>query len=198
MAADKDVDTVTDYGLKIEYLEYMTVIEGDTAEDEIRLKQIQDIEDDMQSIDDREYYDEREREEREDPEGTFWRRSQLEGHQHEMDEAYRGEQARDRQLRRDEQERGKLPGTIEELQRMRDALKENLITGRRQRLQEWYPHRAVQVPNAPPAGIRQPYHQKRLQDMTLQELRDKVHGEEQRIEANRGGAYVSPPIPNLQ
>eukprot|EP00971_Amphidinium_carterae_P266364 5283690-Amphidinium_carterae.1 len=33
--------------------------------------------------------------------------------------------------------------------------------------------------------------------MTLQELRAKVREEEQRIEANRGGAYISPPIPNL-
>eukprot|EP00971_Amphidinium_carterae_P054086 1064994-Amphidinium_carterae.1 len=36
------------------------------------------------------------------------------------------------------------------------------------------------------------------EEMTLQELRAKVLEEEQRIEANRGGAYVSPPIPNLQ
>eukprot|EP00971_Amphidinium_carterae_P152683 3026512-Amphidinium_carterae.1 len=99
MAADNDENTITDYALKEQYLEYRTVIEGDTPEDEIRLRQIQDIEDDVQSIEDKEFYDEREREEREDPEGTFWRRSQLEDHQTEMEWAYHGEQARDRQLR---------------------------------------------------------------------------------------------------
>eukprot|EP00971_Amphidinium_carterae_P245020 4864872-Amphidinium_carterae.1 len=49
MAADNDEYTVTEYALKEHYLEFMTVIEGDTKEDEIRLRQIQDPEDDMQS-----------------------------------------------------------------------------------------------------------------------------------------------------
>eukprot|EP00971_Amphidinium_carterae_P200758 3983761-Amphidinium_carterae.1 len=60
MAADNDENTVADYALKEQYLEYMTVIEGDTKEDEIRLRQIQDLEDDMQSIDDKDFWDERE------------------------------------------------------------------------------------------------------------------------------------------
>eukprot|EP00971_Amphidinium_carterae_P050982 1003802-Amphidinium_carterae.1 len=144
MAADNDENTVTDYALREQYLEYMTIIEGDTKEDKICLRQIQDLEDDMQSIDDREYWDNREREETERPEQIFWKRQQLEGYQTEMDHAYRWEEARDRQLRRDERERGRFPRTKEELQNMRDALKETLITRRRQRLQEWYPHRAAQ------------------------------------------------------
>eukprot|EP00971_Amphidinium_carterae_P046310 911593-Amphidinium_carterae.1 len=200
MAADNDENTVTDYALKEQYLEYMTVIEGDTPEDEIRLMQIQDIEDDTQSIDDKKYWDNREREEREDPEGTYWTRSQLEDYQTEMEHSYRVGEARDRQLRRDEQERGRFPGTKEELQRLRDALKANLITGRRQRLQEWYPQRSASVPKAPPAGIQQPSQRRSytIQEMTVQELRAKVRAEEQRIEAHQGGAYVTPPIPNLQ
>eukprot|EP00971_Amphidinium_carterae_P103906 2057554-Amphidinium_carterae.1 len=202
MAADNNENTVTDYALKEQYLDYMTVIEGDTPEDEIQLRQIQDIEDDMQSIDDKEYWDNREREEREDPEGTFWTRSQLEDYQTEMEHSYRNGEARDRQLRRDEQERGRFPGTKEELQRlsMRDALKENLITGRRQRLQEWYPQRLASTPKAPPAGLPQPSQRRSyaIQEMTVQELRAKVRAEEQRIEAHQGGAYVTQPIPNLQ
>eukprot|EP00971_Amphidinium_carterae_P017315 341423-Amphidinium_carterae.5 len=75
-----------------------------------------------------------------------------------MDHQYRWEQARDRQLRRDERERQRFPGKMEDLERMRDAPKENLITGRRQRLQIWHPERvqAVPSPKAPPAGIQQP------------------------------------------
>eukprot|EP00971_Amphidinium_carterae_P246101 4887765-Amphidinium_carterae.2 len=133
---------------------------------------MQDLEDDIQSIDDNEYWDKREREEREDPEGTFWTRQQLETHQTEMEQAYRVGEARDRQARREERERGKYPGTMEELKRMRKVLKDTLITGRRQRLQERRP-----APKAAPAGIRQPYHHKAIQDMTPPELRDKVRAE---------------------
>eukprot|EP00971_Amphidinium_carterae_P152684 3026512-Amphidinium_carterae.2 len=83
---------------------------------------------------------------------------------------------------------------------MKDALKENLITGRRQRLQEWYPHRSASIPRAPPAGIQQPSQTRTytIQEMTVHKLRAKVRAEEQRIEAHQGGAYVTPPIPNLQ
>eukprot|EP00971_Amphidinium_carterae_P127944 2534030-Amphidinium_carterae.1 len=34
--------------------------------------------------------------------------------------------------------------------------------------------------------------------MTIQELRAKVRHEEERIARHQGGAYVAPPIPNLQ
>eukprot|EP00971_Amphidinium_carterae_P037890 745039-Amphidinium_carterae.1 len=86
---------------------------------------------------------------------------------------------------------------MEDLARMRDALRDIIITGRRQRLQEVQDAQR-QVPKAPPQGIRQPYHQKALQDMTLQELRAKVRAEEERAERRQGGAYVAPTIPDLQ
>eukprot|EP00971_Amphidinium_carterae_P188491 3741474-Amphidinium_carterae.1 len=172
MAADNDEVQHQIYVLTEQHVEYMTHIQGDTEDDDIRLRQIQDLEDDIQSIDDQEYYDKRRQEELDDPEGTFWRRSRLEGNQHKMDEAYCGEQTRDRQLHRDERQRGRFEVTMEDLARMRDALRDFIITGRRQRLQQ-VQDAQCRVPKAPPAGIRQPYHQKALQDMTLQELRDK-------------------------
>eukprot|EP00971_Amphidinium_carterae_P224415 4452051-Amphidinium_carterae.1 len=82
------------YDLNEQNLEYITHLSGDTAEDDTRLRQIEVLEDDLQSIDDVEYYRKRQEEEEQDPEGTYWRRSQLEGHRHEMDEAYRWKQAR--------------------------------------------------------------------------------------------------------
>eukprot|EP00971_Amphidinium_carterae_P073318 1449751-Amphidinium_carterae.1 len=96
MEAGNDNDEVQHqiYPLTEQNIEYMEHIQGDTQEDDIRLRQLQDLEDDMQSIDDQEYDDKREREEVERPKQTFWMRSRLEGHQHEMDEAFRGEKAR--------------------------------------------------------------------------------------------------------
>eukprot|EP00971_Amphidinium_carterae_P279536 5549377-Amphidinium_carterae.1 len=69
------------YELTEQHIEY---IQGDTQEDDIRLRQLQDLEDDMQSMDDQEHYDKREREEVERPEHTYWMRREFEGHQNEM------------------------------------------------------------------------------------------------------------------
>eukprot|EP00971_Amphidinium_carterae_P240152 4768091-Amphidinium_carterae.1 len=121
-------------------------------------------------MDDQDYYDKREREEVERPEQTYWMRREFEGYEHEMDEAYRGTQARDRQLRREEKDSGRFQGTMEDLTQMRDALRDIIITGQRPRLQE--AHRRPE-PKAAPTRIRHPYHHKALQDMTLQELRAK-------------------------
>eukprot|EP00971_Amphidinium_carterae_P244092 4846765-Amphidinium_carterae.1 len=57
----------TNYDLRTQHLEYMTVIEGDTEKDELRLRRIQDLEDDIQSIDDNEYWDKRRQEELDRP-----------------------------------------------------------------------------------------------------------------------------------
>eukprot|EP00971_Amphidinium_carterae_P350763 6491729-Amphidinium_carterae.2 len=76
----------------------MTIIEGDAKEDAIRLQQLQDLEDDIQSIVDKEHYEELEREEQKDPEGTFWR-STKRTHSDEMEDEVRRAQARDRKLR---------------------------------------------------------------------------------------------------
>eukprot|EP00971_Amphidinium_carterae_P092629 1834548-Amphidinium_carterae.1 len=197
MAADNDeVQNKFDYPLREEYVEYTTRIEGDTEADVIRLRQIQDLEDDIQSIDDKEYWDNREREEQERPEQIFWERQQLEDHQTDMEHSYRLAEARDRQARRDERERGRFPGAMEDLQRMRQALKETIITGRRQRLQVQGAQRSE--PKAPPPGLQTPQQMMTLQDMTLQELRAKVRAEEERAERHQGGAYLAPTIPNLQ
>eukprot|EP00971_Amphidinium_carterae_P166440 3298627-Amphidinium_carterae.1 len=142
----------------------------------------------MQSIDDKEYYDNREREEREDPAG--WTRSRLETTHTDMMDEVRIQQARER---REERKRGRFKGSLEDLTRMRDALRDILITGRRQRLQARVP-----AAKAAPAGIHLPYHHKPLNELTLQELRAKVRHEEECAERAHGGAYVAPPIPNLQ
>eukprot|EP00971_Amphidinium_carterae_P283847 5635403-Amphidinium_carterae.1 len=110
------------YDLNEQNLEYLTHLPGDTTEDDIRIKQIAVLDDDLQSIIDEEYYTKRGQEEIEDPEATFWMRSELEGHQHEMEEAYRWAQARDREIRRDQGEQIRFKGNKEELQKMRDAL----------------------------------------------------------------------------
>eukprot|EP00971_Amphidinium_carterae_P127726 2530319-Amphidinium_carterae.1 len=114
-------------------LEYLTHLPGDTDEDAVRIRQIEVLEDDIQSIDDEEYYKKRRQQEQDDPEGTFWHRSQYEGHQHNMEEAFRWEQARDRETRRDQGEQGRFRGiTREELQEMRTSLLAITVAGRRQ------------------------------------------------------------------
>eukprot|EP00971_Amphidinium_carterae_P050027 985906-Amphidinium_carterae.1 len=75
MAADSN-EYVTDYPLMEQYIEYMTIIEGDTKEDGIRLQQLQDLDDDIQSIVDKEHYEKREREEVERPKQTYWERDE--------------------------------------------------------------------------------------------------------------------------
>eukprot|EP00971_Amphidinium_carterae_P320540 6371219-Amphidinium_carterae.1 len=117
MAADSE-EYVTDYPLKEQYIEYMTIIEGDTKEDGIRLQQLQDLDDDIQSISDKEYYEKREREKIERQEQTYWGRNAQRTMQDEMDDAYRGEQARDRQLRRDERVQERFEGTEDQLRNM--------------------------------------------------------------------------------
>eukprot|EP00971_Amphidinium_carterae_P087369 1728614-Amphidinium_carterae.1 len=104
------------YDLSEEHIEYITHLPSDTADDDIRLRQLQDLDDDIQ-------YDRVER-----------------GECNAMDEEYnipdylRAEQARDRQERRDERKRRRFKGSLEELKTMREALHGIIITGRRQRL----------------------------------------------------------------
>eukprot|EP00971_Amphidinium_carterae_P276744 5492140-Amphidinium_carterae.1 len=76
------------YDLNEHNIEYLTHLPGDTQDDDKRLQQIAVLEDDLQSIEDEEYYAKRRQEELDDPENTYWQRSELEGHQHEMAEAY--------------------------------------------------------------------------------------------------------------
>eukprot|EP00971_Amphidinium_carterae_P020002 394198-Amphidinium_carterae.1 len=62
----------------------MTHITGDTDEDGIHLRQLQDLDDDIQSIDNHDFGDKSEREEQERPKQIHWERQQLESHQTEM------------------------------------------------------------------------------------------------------------------
>eukprot|EP00971_Amphidinium_carterae_P210114 4168397-Amphidinium_carterae.1 len=73
------------YDLNKHTLEYITHLPGDTAEDDRRMQQYAALDDDVQSIEDGEYYARREQEEREDPQGTYWHRSEYEGHEDEME-----------------------------------------------------------------------------------------------------------------
>eukprot|EP00971_Amphidinium_carterae_P283309 5624693-Amphidinium_carterae.1 len=73
------------YDLSEEHIEYMTHLPGDTAEDDIRIRQLQDLDDDIQSIDDHDFWDKREREEQERPQQIHWERQQYESHQTEME-----------------------------------------------------------------------------------------------------------------
>eukprot|EP00971_Amphidinium_carterae_P039009 766975-Amphidinium_carterae.1 len=110
------------YDLNEHNIEYLTHLPGDTLDDDKHLQQIAALEDDLQSIEDEEFYAKRRQEEIDYPEHTFWTRDQLEGHQEEMEHAYRWEKARDRQQRRDDGEQKRFKGNKEELQKMRDAL----------------------------------------------------------------------------
>eukprot|EP00971_Amphidinium_carterae_P088590 1753033-Amphidinium_carterae.1 len=94
MEAESNEDRI--YELNENNIEYMTHTQGDTDEDDVRLRQIEHLEDDIQSIDDDEHYNKRRQEELDRPEQIYWERQALERHQHEMDEAYRWESARDR------------------------------------------------------------------------------------------------------
>eukprot|EP00971_Amphidinium_carterae_P270653 5370983-Amphidinium_carterae.1 len=77
------------YELIEQNLEYLTHLPGDTDEDATRIELIQVLEDDIQSIEDDEYYRKRRQEEIDYPEQTYWHRAEYEGHHEEMMDAYR-------------------------------------------------------------------------------------------------------------
>eukprot|EP00971_Amphidinium_carterae_P317199 6305988-Amphidinium_carterae.2 len=83
MEADEERERI--YDLSEVHIEYITHLPGDTAEDDIRLRQLQDLDDDIQSIDDQDFWDKRERDERERPEQIYWERQQYETYQTESE-----------------------------------------------------------------------------------------------------------------
>eukprot|EP00971_Amphidinium_carterae_P014998 296321-Amphidinium_carterae.1 len=84
-----------------------------------------------------------------------------------------------------------------ELLEMRNALLGIIVSGRRQRLQERETTRPTA--KAPPPEVRASMPiQEKINRMTLQELRDQVRREDERMAKHKGGFYVSPPIPLLQ
>eukprot|EP00971_Amphidinium_carterae_P259036 5140710-Amphidinium_carterae.2 len=131
-------------------------------------------------------------EEEEDPAG--FARERLETPHTEMLIAARVGEEQEQSLRREKRKRGRFKGSLEELKTMRSALLSIIVTGRRQRLHER--ERTRPAPKAAPHGVRLP--QKAISEMTIQELRSKVAQEEDRVAQHQGGAYVSPPVPNLQ
>eukprot|EP00971_Amphidinium_carterae_P348850 6490704-Amphidinium_carterae.3 len=178
---------------------YLAPIEGDPQDDQVRLQQMRDdgdVDDDMQSIIDANIEAERRRDEREDPEGTFWRRQQLETVQTWMDDEGRYAVGRERQQRRQEQGPARHDGSEAALHERHQALPQMVITGRRARLEaarrEATQAAGVQAqeaqptegqPKAPPAAVQQQMQQRTKQiidSLTLPKLRDKVQREEER------------------
>eukprot|EP00971_Amphidinium_carterae_P016270 320885-Amphidinium_carterae.1 len=88
--------------------------------------------------------------------------------------------------------------------RMRKALIAITVSGRRQRLRQQAKTRpTTSVPKAPPFGVATRVSgeleiERRVNGMSLQELRDQVRREDERIEKHKGGYYSSTPVPLLQ
>eukprot|EP00971_Amphidinium_carterae_P084943 1680869-Amphidinium_carterae.1 len=95
------------YNLEEHTLQYITHLPGDTEEDARRMRQYLVLEDDIQSIDDEEYYS-REPDDRDDLV--------------QMEERQRLQDAYDRQRRRDDGIQGSFRGTKKELEEMRNSL----------------------------------------------------------------------------
>eukprot|EP00971_Amphidinium_carterae_P048150 948368-Amphidinium_carterae.1 len=97
------------YDLNEQNIEYITHLPGDTAElaaeDDTRRRQIVRLEDDIESIIDEEYYTRRQRGEQD-----IW------AEEYSIPDARREQQARDRQVGRDEGVQTRFKGTKEELQ----------------------------------------------------------------------------------
>eukprot|EP00971_Amphidinium_carterae_P047726 939926-Amphidinium_carterae.1 len=186
---------------------YIIAIDEDTEEDRLRIQQMQDIDNDMQSIIDEQIAaQERWEEENEDPQARF-AMEQLTWSIHEQwNEEARHAEARERYERRQEQDRPRHEGTESALQERYQALHQMVITERRSRLEA--AQRAVhgntqdaeRPPKAPLAGIQVPASRTPLPQPTLttQQLREKVQHEEERQRLNAGGHYVSPSAPNHQ
>eukprot|EP00971_Amphidinium_carterae_P261616 5190096-Amphidinium_carterae.1 len=89
-------------------IEYIAHLPGDTPDDDIRRQQIEHLEDDVESINDAEYYENRQDETVDDEE--------------DIPQQIRQRQAQERQLRRATRSGPRFTGTKEELQKMRDSL----------------------------------------------------------------------------
>eukprot|EP00971_Amphidinium_carterae_P187955 3730634-Amphidinium_carterae.1 len=126
---------------------------------------------DIQSIEDEEYYA---RQERGEPQNE-----EME-HTHRV---HRQRQANDREIRRDQGGQIRFRGTKEELQEMRNSLLAITVSGRRQRLQERERTRPQPQPKAAPHGVRVPDRSiftKDINKMTIQELRAAIQEGEAR------------------
>eukprot|EP00971_Amphidinium_carterae_P017030 336019-Amphidinium_carterae.1 len=93
------------YDLSEHTLQHLTHLPGDTVSDDTRIEQIRALEDDIESLDDNDYYKKRQ-----------------EGHHEHMMEEYSHSASTERQQRRDERLQGRYRGTKKELEEMRDSL----------------------------------------------------------------------------
>eukprot|EP00971_Amphidinium_carterae_P247272 4910691-Amphidinium_carterae.1 len=109
------------YNLEKHTLKYVTHLPGDTEEDATRMRQWLVLDDDIQSIDDDEYY-------RRDPND----RDDLVH----MDDDSREREALRRRERREKGLQSRYRGTKKELEEMRNSLLAITVAGRRQRLEE--------------------------------------------------------------
>eukprot|EP00971_Amphidinium_carterae_P344582 6485063-Amphidinium_carterae.2 len=97
-------------------LNYVTAIDGDTQEDSIRINQLQDIHDDLQSQIDREHEARERREEAEDDPQRLCEMRNMRTIHDEWDEARRHQEARVRLEQRQQEGRPRREGTAQALQ----------------------------------------------------------------------------------
>eukprot|EP00971_Amphidinium_carterae_P058047 1147973-Amphidinium_carterae.1 len=178
-------------------INYIIPIEKDTEEDRLRVQQMQDIDDDMQSITDEQIAArERWEEENKDPQARFAMDQLTWSIQEQWNEEGRHAEARERYEQRQEQDRPRHEGTAASLQERYQVLHQMFITGRRSRLEaaqreavHGNAQDAERPPKAPSAGIQVPASRTPLPQPTLtaQQLREKVQREEERQRLHAGG-----------
>eukprot|EP00971_Amphidinium_carterae_P306185 6085347-Amphidinium_carterae.1 len=187
-----DIPTLTTTTLK-----YIAPIHGDTTDDLQRLREMQEVDDDMHSLQDE---DRRQREEAEGPEDVHHRLSQ-QTHTKYMDEMTRAMEARERLERR----RTQPPGTAKQLHIRHQALHQLVLTERTKRLRQREaerPHEQAQTqagnqqegarqPKTPPQGVRvPPSSSPSLQDRTAQCREQILRYDKKLIEKNESVATV--------
>eukprot|EP00971_Amphidinium_carterae_P071685 1417899-Amphidinium_carterae.3 len=204
---DATVEDGALYPLMERTLNYIVAIDKDTEEDQIRLQQMLDIDNDLQSlIDARQEEQERWEEDNMDGQEGF-ARDQMKTIQDQWNEKGRHAEGRERQERRQEQTRARHEGSESARRERYQALHQMVITGRCSRLEAAQREAvrgngqdAKRRPKAPPAGIQPPLRMTSQTTSTssTQQLRDNAQRNEERQRLNAGGYYVTPPGPNYQ
>eukprot|EP00971_Amphidinium_carterae_P207302 4112671-Amphidinium_carterae.3 len=146
---------------------------------------------------------ERSEEEREDPQALWEIRNRLRTIHDEWSEAGRHQEAQLRHARRQLQDRERHQGTTAALQQRYQSLHHQVISARQVQLEAGQRVREAhhgngqdgeRVPRAPPQGLTVPT--SRLpQPLTLQQLRERVQREEDRVQRAREGGYYTAPSP---
>eukprot|EP00971_Amphidinium_carterae_P262729 5212047-Amphidinium_carterae.1 len=167
-------------------INYIIAMDKDTEEDRLCIQQVQDIDDDLQSIIDqhiRELWEE----ENEDGQARF-AKEQMRTVQDDWDDDARAHEVQERYERRQEQDRPRHEGTESALRERYQALHQMVITGRGSGLeaaQRGAVHGNTQeAERPPPAVIQVP-----ASRTPIQQLREKVQSDEERQRLNAGGYY---------